>query len=411
MRLSVSGDGCMKRPLSLYIHIPFCKRKCIYCDFLSFANVPNAKQIQYINALMSEIRMYKPFADRYSVKTIYIGGGTPSVLDEAMIGQVLDTVFHIFKVDRFPEITLEVNPGTIKYTDMISFREYGINRLSIGLQSADDNMLRMLGRIHNYEDFVQGFEFARRAGFENISVDIMSGLPGQDTRTLVDTLTKVTELGPEHISVYSLQVEEGTPLYERKDLIDMIPDENMDRSMYAMTKKVLATSGYNRYEVSNYSKPGYESRHNTVYWTGGQYIGLGLGASSFFKGERFSNITNLDNYIEICEDIREELTKDTDRVRLYESAASILRTNVETIYREARMEEFMFLGLRMTAGVSRLEFKNRFGRDIFEVYGEVINRYVGSGYMNFDDDRVWLTDTGIDVSNYILADFILDKNQ
>ena len=401
----------MKRPLSLYIHIPFCKRKCIYCDFLSFANVPNAKQIQYINALMSEIRMYKPFADRYSVKTIYIGGGTPSVLDEAMIGQVLDTVFHIFKVDRFPEITLEVNPGTIKYTDMISFREYGINRLSIGLQSADDNMLRMLGRIHNYEDFVQGFEFARRAGFENISVDIMSGLPGQDTRTLVDTLTKVTELGPEHISVYSLQVEEGTPLYERKDLIDMIPDENMDRSMYAMTKKVLATSGYNRYEVSNYSKPGYESRHNTVYWTGGQYIGLGLGASSFFKGERFSNITNLDNYIEICEDIREELTKDTDRVRLYESAASILRTNVETIYREARMEEFMFLGLRMTAGVSRLEFKNRFGRDIFEVYGEVINRYVGSGYMNFDDDRVWLTDTGIDVSNYILADFILDKNQ
>ncbi|MBO4592560.1 MAG: oxygen-independent coproporphyrinogen III oxidase [Eubacterium sp.] len=401
----------MKRPLSLYIHIPFCKRKCIYCDFLSFANVPNAKQIQYINALMSEIRMYKPFADRYSVKTIYIGGGTPSVLDEAMIGQVLDTVFHIFKVDRFPEITLEVNPGTIKYTDMISYREYGINRLSIGLQSADDNMLRMLGRIHNYEDFVQGFEFARRAGFENISVDIMSGLPGQDTRTLVDTLTKVTELGPEHISVYSLQVEEGTPLYERKDLIDMIPDENMDRSMYAMTKKVLATSGYNRYEVSNYSKPGYESRHNTVYWTGGQYIGLGLGASSFFKGERFSNITNLDNYIEICEDIREELTKDTDRVRLYESAASILRTNVETIYREARMEEFMFLGLRMTAGVSRLEFKNRFGRDIFEVYGEVINRYVGSGYMNFDDDRVWLTDTGIDVSNYILADFILDKNQ
>ncbi|MBR6403759.1 MAG: oxygen-independent coproporphyrinogen III oxidase [Eubacterium sp.] len=401
----------MKRPLSLYIHIPFCKRKCIYCDFLSYANVPNAKQIQYINALMSEIRMYKPFADRYSVKTIYIGGGTPSVMDEAMIGKVLDTVFHIFKVDRFPEITLEVNPGTIKYTDMISYKEYGINRLSIGLQSADDNMLKMLGRIHNYEDFVQGYEFARRAGFANISVDIMSGLPGQDTHTLVDTLTKVTELGPEHISVYSLQVEEGTPLFDRKDLIDMIPDENMDRSMYAMTKKVLATSGYNRYEFSNYSKPGYESRHNIVYWTGGQYIGLGLGASSFFKGERFSNITNLDNYIEICEDIREELTKDTDRVRLYESAASILRTNVETIYREARMEEFMFLGLRMTAGVSRHEFRNRFGRDIFEVYGEVINHYVGTGYMNFDDDRVWLTDNGIDVSNYILADFILDKNQ
>ena len=399
----------MKRPLSLYIHIPFCKKKCIYCDFLSYANVPNTKQIQYINALMSEIRMYKPFADRYNVKTIYIGGGTPSVMDEAMIGKVLDTVFHIFKVDRFPAITIEVNPGTIKYTDMLSYREYGINRISMGLQSADDEMLRMLGRIHNFEEFLQGYEFARRAGFENISVDIMSGLPGQDTHTLVDTLTKVTELKPEHISVYSLQVEEGTPLHARPDLIDMIPDENTDRVMYAMTKKVLASSGYKRYEVSNYSKPGYESRHNIVYWTGGQYIGLGLGASSFFKGERFSNITNIDNYIEICEDIREELTKDTDRVRLYESAASILRTNVETIYRDARIEEFMYLGLRMTAGVSRMEFKNRFGRDIFEIYGEIINHYTDTGYMNFDDNRVWLTDTGIDVSNYILADFLLDK--
>ncbi|SNU09310.1 oxygen-independent coproporphyrinogen-3 oxidase [Lachnospiraceae bacterium] len=399
----------MRKPLSLYIHIPFCKHKCIYCDFLSFDNKTNTTQIQYINALTSEIRLYKPYADRFIVKTIYIGGGTPTILDEAMIGKILDTVRHIFKVDRFPEITIEANPGTIKYTDLISFREYGINRLSIGLQSADSELLRRLGRIHNYEEFLRGYENARRAGFENISVDVMSSLPGQDLHTLVDTITKVGEMSPEHISVYSLQVEEGTPLYDRDDLINMIPDENLDREMYIMTKKVLKSFGYNRYEFSNYSKPGYESRHNTVYWTGGQYIGFGIGAASFFKGQRFKNIENIESYIEICEDIRDELTRDTDRNRLYDSTSAVLRTNVETMFIDKRMEEFMFLGLRMTAGVSREEFKLRFNREMFDVYGEVINKYTDQGFMSVDEKRVKLTDRGIDVSNYILADFILDK--
>ena len=399
----------MRKPLSLYIHIPFCKHKCIYCDFLSFDDRTNTTQIQYINALTSEIRMYKPYADRFIVKTIYIGGGTPTIMDEAMIGKILDTVGHIFKIDRFPEITIEANPGTMKYTDLISFREYGINRLSIGLQSADSELLRRLGRIHSYDEFLKGFESARRAGFENISVDVMSGLPGQDLHTLVDTLTKVCELSPEHISVYSLQVEKDTPLYDREDLIDMIPDESADREMYSMTKKVLKSFGYNRYEFSNYSKPGYESRHNSVYWTGGQYIGFGIGAASFFKGQRFTNIKNLDSYIEICEDIRDELTRDTDRNKLYDNATMVLRTDVETMFIDKRMEEFMYLGLRMTAGVSREEFKQRFDRDMFDVYGEVINKYTNQGFMNVDENRVWLTDRGIDVSNYILADFILDK--
>lgn len=399
----------MRKPLSLYIHIPFCKHKCIYCDFLSFDDRTNTTQIQYINALTSEIRMYKPYADRFIVKTIYIGGGTPTIMDEAMIGKILDTVGHIFKIDRFPEITIEANPGTMKYTDLISFREYGINRLSIGLQSADSELLRRLGRIHSYDEFLKGFESARRAGFENISVDVMSGLPGQDLHTLVDTLTKVCELSPEHISVYSLQVEKDTPLYDREDLIDMIPDESADREMYSMTKKVLKSFGYNRYEFSNYSKPGYESRHNSVYWTGGQYIGFGIGAASFFKGQRFTNIKNLDSYIEICEDIRDELTCDTDRNKLYDNATMVLRTDVETMFIDKRMEEFMYLGLRMTAGVSREEFKQRFDRDMFDVYGEVINKYTDQGFMNVDENRVWLTDRGIDVSNYILADFIFDK--
>ena len=326
-----------------------------------------------------------------------------------MIGNVLNTIKHIFKMDRFPEITIEVNPGTIKYTDLLAYREYGINRLSIGLQSADNETLKLLGRIHSYEEFVDGFEAARRAGFENISVDAMSGLPGQDMHTLVDTLTRITELGPEHVSIYSLQVEKGTQLAQRPDILDMLPDENMDRNMYHMTKKVLRGAGYNRYEISNYSKPGYESRHNIVYWTGGQYIGFGVGAASYFKGERFSNIKDMENYMEICEDIREELTKDTDRVRLYESAASILRKDVQTIYIESRMEEFMYLGLRMINGISRKEFKERFSRDVFEVYGEPINKYYEQEFMAVTDDRIMLTDRGLDVSNYILADFILDK--
>ncbi|MBQ2053749.1 MAG: radical SAM family heme chaperone HemW [Eubacterium sp.] len=397
----------MRKPLSIYVHIPFCKHKCMYCDFLSFDGETSTKKIEYINALMSEIRMYKPYADRYIVKTIYIGGGTPSFLDEAMIGNVLSTIKHIFKIDRFPEITIEVNPGTIKYTDLIAYREYGINRLSIGLQSADDEILRLLGRIHNYDEFVEGFEAARRAGFENISVDAMSSLPGQDMHTMVDTLTRITELSPEHISVYSLQVEEGTKLKDREDLLNMIPDEDTDRNMYYMTKKVLKAAGYNRYEISNYSKPGFESRHNMVYWTGGQYIGLGIGAASYFKGERFNNIKNLDNYIEICEDIREELTKDTDRIRLYDSATAILRENVQTIFLESRIEEYMFLGLRMMRGVSRKDFSEKFNRDVFELYGDTINKYVDQGYMFADENVVRLTDKGIDISNYILSDFML----
>jgi oxygen-independent coproporphyrinogen-3 oxidase len=224
---------------------------------------------------------------------------------------------------------------------------------------------------------------------------------------MVDTLTRITELSPEHISVYSLQVEDGTKLKERPDLLDMLPDEEADRSMYHMTKKVLKAAGYQRYEFSNYAKPGFESRHNIVYWTGGQYIGLGIGASSYFKGERYSNIRNMDNYIDICEDIREELTKDTDRARLYDSATAILRENVQTIFLESRIEEYMFLGLRMLRGINRQEFQDKFKRDVFEIYGDIINKYVSQGFMYADEKYVRLTDKGIDVSNYILSDFIL----
>ncbi len=398
----------MKRNLSLYIHIPFCVRKCLYCDFLSFDDALYATRLQYMDALRTEIQLYKPYADRYVVRTIFIGGGTPSTMDESLIEALLRTIRQVFSVDRFAEITIEANPGTLKYTDLRAYQTYGINRLSIGLQSADDEMLKMLGRIHNFDQFVASYTSARRAGFKNINVDLMSGIPGQDMHTYVDTLTRVMEYRPEHISAYSLQVEEGTPLAKDQVLIGMLPDEETDRRMYAMTKKILRTNGYERYEFSNYAQPGFACRHNTVYWTGGEYIGLGLGASSLFKGERFSNIRDLSGYLELMGEVAEKMSPEVDRLMLYDAAINHLRAEKTVMYVDRRMEEYMFLGLRMTKGVSRKEFINRFNRDMFSVYGPVINRYVQDGFMELDDDYVRMTDAGIDVSNVILSDFILE---
>ena len=399
----------MKRNLSLYIHIPFCVQKCLYCDFLSFDDVLYAKQLQYMDALRTELRLYQPYADRYTVKTIFNGGGTPSTKDESLIEALLTQVRSVFRVDRFAEITIEANPGTLKYTDLLAYQSYGINRLSIGLQSADDEMLKMLGRIHNFDQFVAGYTSARRAGFRNINVDVMSGIPGQDMHSYVDTLTRVMEYRPEHISAYSLQVEEGTKLAEDENLLGMLPEEETDRRMYAMTKKILRTNGYERYEFSNYCQPGYECRHNIVYWTGGEYIGFGLGASSLFKGERFSNLRNLEQYLELMGEAAKLMTPEQDAIRLYDAVAERLRRDQSAMYVDRRMEEFMFLGLRMIRGVSRMEFKERFNRDMFDIYGAVINRYVDDGFLRLEEDRVALTDAGIDVSNIILADFILEK--
>ena len=398
----------MKKNLGIYVHIPFCVSKCSYCDFLSFDNCSYAVQLQYIDALIQEIKLYKAFADRYVVKTIFFGGGTPSLLDEVFIGNILKAIRSVFNVDRFPEITIEANPGTVKYTNLLAYQSHGINRLSIGLQSTDDDCLMMLGRIHNMDQFVATYNSARRAGFKNINVDIMSGIPGQTEHTYVETLMKVIEFGPEHISAYSLQVEDGTPLAENEPVLSMLPDEEADRRMYAMTKKVLGANGYQRYEFSNYAKPGYECKHNITYWTGGEYVGLGLGAASFFKGERFSNIRDINRYLEIMQEAQSDIASSTDKISVYDEVTHQLRENIETMYIDSRIEEFMFLGLRMTKGVSRSEFLNRFNKDIYEVYGPVINKYVTEGFIVEEGDSIRLNDRGIDVSNIILSDFILD---
>ena len=398
----------MKKDLSIYIHIPFCQKKCVYCDFLSFAGCTYAQQLQYIDSVIQEIKIYKPFADRYKVKTIFIGGGTPSLIDEVFIGNILSAVRNIFEVDRFAEITIEANPGTLKYTNLLAYQTHGINRLSIGLQTTDDEGLKRLGRIHNLDQFVATYNSARRAGFRNINIDIMSGIPGQSEHDFVESLMKVVEFEPEHISVYSLQVEEGTPLYDDEVLRGMIPDEDTDRRMYAMTKKVLAASGYERYEFSNYSKPKHQCRHNITYWTGGEYVGFGIGAASYFKGQRFSNIRDIERYIGIFQENQSDIAAGADRLATFDRITGELRENTETIYIDSRMEEFMFLGLRMIKGISRAEFKARFSKDVYEVYGPVINKYIDEGFMVSEGDNIRLNERGIDVSNIILSDFILD---
>jgi len=391
----------MKKKLSLYVHIPFCKSKCAYCDFLSFPGTTASYHINYTNAICNEIRMYKPFADRYKVETIYFGGGTPTYPDESIIEMIYNAIQSVFEVSEMAEITIEANPGTIKYTDMLAFKRYGFNRVSIGMQSADDECLRKLGRIHTFEEFLDGYEDVRRAGFQNVNVDVMTGIPGQTIHSMVDTLTRVTELSPEHISAYSLQVEDGTPLAEDEELLGELPGDAADRRMYAMTKQILGAAGYSRYEISNYAREGYRSRHNMVYWTGGEYIGFGLGSASYFRGERLTNTKDYQSYVDICSEISDAgyLT--------YEEVSRKLREETITMYVDNRMEEYMFLGLRMTAGVSKKEFKQRFGRDMLDIYGSVINKYVSGGFMEVTSDRVRLTDKGIDVSNVILADFLL----
>ena len=399
----------MKKFLSLYIHIPFCAVKCKYCDFLSYDGESYGTMLRYVDCLCQEIKLYAPIADEYIVRSIFIGGGTPSLLDESLIVNIMAFIKKTFTLEKNVEITIEANPGTLRHQKLNGYKQAGINRISIGLQSADDSMLKRLGRLHNYDQFVASYKAARRAGFDNINIDVMSGLPGQSIHSYVDTLSKVIEYGPEHISAYSLSIEEGTPFANDPSILDTLPPEMIERRMYEITKKLLSVNGYERYEISNYAKPGYECRHNMVYWTGGEYVGFGLGASSYFQGKRFSNLRDIFKYLNLMEDLSDRFVETDNLETLYNETTRILRENVTPIYIDSRMEEFMFLGLRMMCGVSREDFAERFKKDIYEVYAPVLNKYIDEGYMATDGDRIYLTDMGIDVSNVILADFLLDK--
>ncbi len=413
---------------AIYIHIPFCVKKCDYCDFLS-APVTEQVKREYVAALCEEIRREASVAADYQIISIFFGGGTPSILDANQLAEVLQTIKENYQVKQSAEITVECNPGTLSSDKLAVYRTAGVNRLSIGLQSADNRELKLLGRIHTWEQFLESFSLVRAAGFDNINIDLMSALPGQTEESYEKTLRKVIELQPEHISAYSLIIEEGTPFYERyaeqdeersrtgdvqreisdraldaseqvtlavgqnqtgeaKDR-DRLPDEDTERRMYERTEELLNAAGYARYEISNYAKPGHECRHNLCYWELTPYLGFGLGAASLFEECRFARERELSTYIK----------------KLSEGQST--RIEEERLDKQAQMEEYMFLGLRKIQGVSMRQFEEQYGSTVTEMYGEVVERYLELGMLYIDGDMLSLTPEGINVSNVIFSEFLL----
>lgn len=377
----------MSGGMELYLHIPFCEKKCAYCDFLSF---PSGKEIQrqYAKRLMEDIdSMGKEYGD-IPVDTIFIGGGTPSVPESRLIVDLMEHVNRAFQISDGAEISMEANPGTVTREKLKEYRRAGINRISFGLQSANDRELKLLGRIHTWAEFLESFALARECGFTNLNIDLMSALPGQTCESWKDTLKRVTDLEPEHISAYSLIIEEGTPFGEKygsEEGRKLLPDEDSEREMYHETKRFLRECGYERYEISNYAKPGRECRHNIGYWTGVPYLGLGLGASSYMNGSRFAVSSDMQQYLE-------------------EKPGTF--TDVEKLTKKDMEEEFFYVGLRMTVGVSLSEFERRFGVTAKEVYPGLMETFVEEKAAEFRGDRFVLTDYGLDVSNYIMAQFL-----
>lgn len=389
----MNDRGQILKELELYIHIPFCVRKCAYCDFLSAP--ADADTIQdYADALAREIQGCKNRYQHYRVSTVFVGGGTPSLLSADQVRTVFSALRGNFSIAEDAEITLELNPGTVTEEKLLAWKEVGINRLSIGLQSAKDPELQMLGRIHDYQQFLDTWERVRKAGMENVNVDLISAIPGQTLESWEETLRKTAALGPEHLSVYSLILEEGTPLYERYKEgagdFPPLPDEETERRMYEETEKILKEYGYARYEISNYAKPGFECRHNTGYWQRTEYLGLGLGASSLIGNSRFRHITDLQAYLSLSGDVQAVCEEE------------------EVLSKKDEMEEFMFLGLRMMRGVRRSEFLRLFGIPMEEVYARPLKKMEENQLIETQGDIVRLTKRGIDISNYVFGQFLLE---
>lgn len=379
----------MSGGMELYLHMPFCVRKCAYCDFLSFPSGAKTQRM-YAKRLMEDIDVMGKRYGEIPVETIFIGGGTPSVPDSGLIVEIMEHVRHAFHVADGAEISMEANPGTVTREKLMDYRKAGINRLSFGLQSANDRELKLLGRIHTWAEFLESFTLARECGFANLNIDLMSALPGQTCESWKETLSRVTDLDPEHISAYSLIIEEGTPFGERygsEEGRKLLPDEDSEREMYHETKRFLKDCGYERYEISNYAKPGRECRHNIGYWTGVPYLGLGLGASSYLDGCRFTVNPDMKQYLE-------------EKPGMFADIEKLTKKDME--------EEFFYVGLRMTAGVSLSEFERRFGISAKEVYPGLMETFVKEKAARFEGDRFVLTDYGLDVSNYIMAQFLQD---
>ncbi len=394
--------------LELYLHIPFCRKKCSYCDFLS-APATDEVQQRYVMQMIQEIRTVSKLYADYEVVTVFIGGGTPSILDAALVNSLLEQLYHDFHILPDAEITMECNPGTLDAGRLRAYKTSGINRLSMGMQSADDRELEMLGRIHTHEQSVSNYMLARDMGFENINIDIISSLPGQKLQDYEYTLHEILKLQPEHISAYSLIIEEGTPFYERFGQAEklreigkqqlLLPSEEEERGMYTLTKELLKSEGYQRYEISNYAREGFECRHNIGYWTRKDYLGIGLGAASFIGNVRFSNGSDLNEYLAECFSLEENEHR--------EGFSSKWHIHRECLDTDAQMEEFMFLGLRMMCGVIAKDFYQQFSKSMEDVYEDVLDKQLKQNLIKKTAHGYCLTDYGIDLSNYVMAQYLL----
>ena len=372
--------------LGIYIHIPFCARKCNYCDFLSAPETRETKE-RYLSLLDREMQLYKEIVSAREADTLFIGGGTPSFLETDLTDKLLCSVKKWIPSENLKEFTIECNPNSVTEEKLNLYKEAGVTRISLGMQSACDEELKKLGRLHSVKEFEKTYELVRKHGFERVNIDVMAAIPGQTIESYKHTLEYVVGLSPEHISSYSLIIEEGTPFYEKYRENPPV-DEDTDRQMYDLTKEILGRHGYHRYEISNYAKEGQECIHNLKYWQGGDYLGLGLGAASCMEHERWSNVRGLTDY----ED------------RICRGQKPVEQT--EELGEEEQKAEFMFLGLRCMEGVSAERFEKKFHQSVEERYGKVLHKYENMGLMRLANGNWQLTEQGIDVSNHIFADFL-----
>ena len=403
------------KELGLYIHVPFCIKKCDYCDFISYCDKTEYIE-KYIDSLKKEMndtvgalsmkntnREYQTTTienSDYQLTTIYIGGGTPSSIDSRYIVDILNTIKAVGNNTLLvpKEITIEVNPGTITEQKLIDYQKAGINRLSIGLQETDNDLLKQIGRIHTYEQFLETYKLARKVGFQNINVDLMIGLPNQSIKNIKQSLNKVIHLNPEHISIYSLILEEGTKLYQkylRKEI--ELPDEELERNMYWYVKNTLENNGYNHYEISNFAKIGYESKHNLNCWNQEEYIGIGVAAHSYINQMRYSNTANLDEYLNYF--VGSDAAIVPNSTKKYQ-------TIHETQTKEDMQKEYMLLGLRKIEGVSIQKFKNKFGQNPIFLFREELDKLVKQNLLEIDGDNIKLTNKGLDLANVVWEEFV-----
>lgn len=367
------------KDLAIYIHIPFCKQKCKYCDFNSITTLEEERIEKYIKAVNKQIEYYAKSSNEYEVATVYFGGGTPSVIDEKYINLILKNIKSFYNISKSPEVTIEANPGTITREKLLNYIQYGINRISFGVQSLNDKMLKQIGRCHNTNDVIVGYKLAREVGFNNISLDLMFGLPGQDISDIENTLNGFIKLEPEHISTYSLKIEKGTPFYRLYNEGKIkLPTEDVEREMYYLIKKKLKENGYNQYEISNFSKPGYSSRHNISYWRRTDYLGFGVSASSCFNNIRFTNIYDINKYIE------------NPINNFFEE---------EVLSKEIILSEEVILGLRLCEGIEESKIYK-------EDWKKSVARLIKKGLLIKNNGRIMLTDKGLDLANQVFVEFI-----